>query len=87
MAKTKQQAKTDELLEDVKSVIQTRQGRNVLNFIITQGGYGLPAFKGATNETVFNTGMQAMATQVFNLCQQASPDLNLQMIKERLNNE
>jgi hypothetical protein len=85
MAKTKQQAKTDELLEDVKSVIQTQQGRNVLNHFITQGGYGLSAFKGATNETIHNCGMQSLAMQIVHMCQQASPDLHIKMIQERLN--
>lgn len=81
----KQTKAQKELMADIASVISTSQGRNVLNYFIRQSGYGMPAFKGATNETMHNLGMQSLGTQIVQACQAASPDNNLKMITERLN--
>lgn len=85
MTDNKQVKAQKEFLADVASVINTSQGRNVLNYFITQSGYGMPAFKGATNETMHNLGMQSLGLQIFQACQAANPDLNIKMISERLN--
>jgi len=83
VTESKQTKAYRELLADMKDVMTTTQGRNVLNYFITQGGVGVGSFKGATNETMVNIGMQNLGLQIDALAQAASSSLNNKMYMER----
>jgi hypothetical protein len=87
MSMTKAAKANEKLMASFQDVMSTNSGRDVLNHIISQSGIGQSAFKGQSNGTIFNCGMQAIGIQISQLAQDTSPELHLQMIKERLNNE
>ena len=69
-------------IEDLKSVLQTKAGRNVLWRMMEQANvFGL-SYTGEVNSTFFNEGARNIGNRLLIQIQQASPELFLLMQKE-----
>ena len=71
-------------IEDLKSILQTKQGRNVLWKILEQANVFGMSYTGEVNSTFFNEGARSAGNRLLVQIQQASPESFLLMQKEHL---
>lgn len=71
-------------IEDLKSTLQTKAGRNVLWSIMDQANVFGMSYTGEVNSTIFNEGMRNMGNRLLIQIQQANPDAFLLMQKEHI---
>ena len=71
-------------IEDLKNILQTKAGRNVLWQIMEQANvFGL-SYTGDAKSTFFNEGARSAGNRLLVQIQQASPESFLLMQKERM---
>ena len=71
-------------IEDLKSILQTKQGRNVLWQMLEQANVFGMSYTGEVNSTFFNEGARSAGNRLLVQIQQASPESFLLMQKEHL---
>ena len=72
------------LEQDVKAVLNTKEGRSVLLQIMLVAGWEAnPYFPGDTHKTAFNCGQKSIAQYLQQLIMQADPTRLAQMLQER----
>ena len=71
-------------IEDLKSILQTKQGRNVLWQMLEQANVFGMSYTGEVNSTFFNEGARSAGNRLLVQIQQASPESFLLMQKEHM---
>lgn len=72
------------LEQDVKAVLNTKEGRSVLlQIMLVSGWEANPYFPGDTHKTAFNCGQKSIAQYLQQLIMQADPTRLAQMLQER----
>mgnify|MGYP003646285780 FL=1 len=73
------------VVDDLMDVMNTSQGRNVLREILASTGVDISSYTGQTTQTVFHEGRRSIGLNLIELMVDASPDLYLILMKEKLN--
>ena len=84
-AEKKKKQLNDQRIADWQWVVGTEQGRRVINELIDYSGFNQGAFRGQSNQTIFNTGMQAVGQHINQTVIEVSPDNYLRLTSERIN--
>ena len=71
-------------IEDLKSILLTKQGRNVLWQMLEQANVFGMSYTGEVNSTFFNEGARSAGNRLLVQIQQASPESFLLMQKEHM---
>ena len=71
-------------IEDLRSVLKTSAGRNVLWQVLEQANVFGISYTGESNSTFFNEGMRNIGNRLLAHIQQANPDAFLLMQKEHI---
>lgn len=72
-------------LDELKVVMDTRSGRNVLYRHLESAGVFRLSYAGSTNDTMFNEGRRNQGLFLMSEMQSASTNLYFQMMKENTN--
>ena len=82
MKKTDEQKEYEILLANVRDLLRTRSGQDVLWHILSLCGIYSTAFTG-NSQTFFNEGKRAIGLEVLDLINQADPEAYANMLKSR----
>ena len=69
-------------IEDLRDVLATKQGRNVLMRYMRSAGLFSRCFTGSSNQTCFNEGAREVAIKMLDEINEANPDSFQLMLKE-----